>query len=249
MTVTDAPTAGTIGTAPLRKEDAHLVTGQTSWTDNITAAGMLTMAFVRSPLAHARITSIDVSAAVDSPGVIAVFTGAELVDECPSLPCAWPVTEDMKLPAHPPMAVDKVRHAGDPVAVVVARDRAAAVDAAEKVVVDYDPLPAVVDLEDALTDEVLVHDDLGTNKTYFFSMPTGADIDETFAGADVVVKRRFLQQRLLPTPLEPARHGVPAVGGVGRVHPLLGDAGTPHPPAHDRRHHRHPGAEGPGHRS
>ncbi len=78
-----------------------------------------------------------------------------------------------------------------------------AVDAAEKVVVDYDPLPAVVDLEDALTDEVLLHDDLGTNKSYFFSMPTGADVDETFAGADVVVKRRFLQQRLLPTPLEP----------------------------------------------
>ncbi len=203
MTVTEEPMAGTIGTAPLRKEDAHLVTGQTHWTDSITAPGMLTMVFVRSPLAHARIKSIDVSGAVDTPGVIAVFTGAELVDECPSLPCAWPVTEDMKLPAHPPMAVDKVRHAGDPVAVVVARDRSVAVDAAEKVVVDYDPLPAVVDLEDALTDEVLVHDDLGTNKTYFFSMPTGADIDETFAGADVVVKRRFLQQRLLPTPLEP----------------------------------------------
>ncbi len=203
MTVIEEPTAGTIGTAPLRKEDAHLITGQTNWTDNITAAGMLTMAFVRSPLAHARIKSIDVSGAVATPGVIAVFTGAELVDECPSLPCAWPVTPDMKLPAHPPMAVDKVRHAGDPVAVVVARDRSVAVDAAEKVIVDYDALPAVVDLEDALGDEVLVHDDLGTNKSYFFSMPTGADIDETFAGADVVVKRRFLQQRLLPTPLEP----------------------------------------------
>ncbi len=204
MTATEArPDVGGIGTSPPRKEDAHLVTGQTSWTDNILAAGMLTMAFVRSPMAHARITSIDTSEAEASPGVIAVFTGADLVDECPSLPCAWPVTEDMKLPAHPPMAVGKVRHAGDPVAVVVARDRYAAVDAAEKVVVDYDPLPAVIDLEDALRDEVLVHDDAGTNKTYFFSMPTGADIDDTFARADVVVKRRFLQQRLLPTPMEP----------------------------------------------
>jgi carbon-monoxide dehydrogenase large subunit len=203
MTVTDEPTAGTIGTAPLRKEDAHLITGQTNWTDNIRAAGMLTMAFVRSPMAHARITAIDVSAAKESPGVIAVFTGAELVDECPSLPCAWPVTEDMKLPAHPPMAVDTVRHAGDPVAVVVARDRYAAADAAEKVVVDYDPLPAVIDLERALADETLVHEGLGTNKTYFFSMPTGDDVDETFARADVVVKRRFIQQRLLPSPLEP----------------------------------------------
>jgi aerobic carbon-monoxide dehydrogenase large subunit len=194
---------GGIGTSPLRKEDAHLITGQTSWTDNIQAAGMLTMAFVRSPMAHARITSIDTSEAESSPGVIAVFTGAELVDECPSLPCAWPVTEDMKLPAHPPMAVDTVRHAGEPVAVVVARDRYAAADAAEKVVVEYDPLPAVIDLEDALRDDVVLHEDLGTNKTYFFSMPTGADIDETFARADVVVKRRFIQQRLLPTPLEP----------------------------------------------
>ncbi len=84
MTVTEEPTAGTIGTAPLRKEDAHLVTGQTNWTDNITAAGMLTMVFVRSPLAHARIKSIDVSGAVGTPGVIAVFTGAELVDESPA---------------------------------------------------------------------------------------------------------------------------------------------------------------------
>jgi xanthine dehydrogenase molybdopterin-binding subunit B len=121
MTIAEPPVAGTMGTSPPRKEDAHLITGQTSWTDNIQAAGMLTMAFVRSPVAHARIASIDVSEALESEGVVAVFTGAELVDECPSLPCAWPVTEDMKLPGHPPMAVDKVRHAGDPVAVVVAR--------------------------------------------------------------------------------------------------------------------------------
>ncbi len=205
MTVTEDPTAavGGIGTSPGRKEDAHLVTGQTNWTDNIRAAGMLTMAFVRSPLAHARIGSIDVSEAEAMAGVIAVFTGADLVDECPSLPCAWPVTPDMKLPAHPPIAVGTVRHAGDPVAVVVARDRFVAADAAEKVVVDYEPLDAVIDLEEALEDRVLVHEDLGTNTSYFFSMPTGADIDETFERADVIVKRRFIQQRLLPTPLEP----------------------------------------------
>ncbi|HEU5083387.1 MAG TPA: xanthine dehydrogenase family protein molybdopterin-binding subunit [Acidimicrobiales bacterium] len=204
MTVTeDRTSAGRIGDAPPRKEDAHLITGQTSWTDNIQAAGMLTMAFVRSPMAHARISSIDTSEAAATENVVAVFTGADFADECASLPCAWPVTEDMKLPAHPPMAIDTVRHAGDPVAVVVARDRYSAADAAEKVVVDYEPLPAVVDLEDALRDEVLVHDELGTNTSYFFSMPTGADVDETFAKADVVVKRRFIQQRLLPTPLEP----------------------------------------------
>lgn len=205
MTVVEEPVLedGTIGAAPKRKEDAHLLTGQTNWTDNITAAGMLHMAFVRSPMAHARITSIDISAALTQPGVIAVFTGEDFAEECPSLPCAWPVTPDMVLPAHPPIAVGKVRHVGDPVAVVVARDRYAAADAIEHVVVDYDQLTAVVDLEQALKDEVLIHEDEGTNKSYFFSMPTGDDIEETFAKADVVIERRFIQQRLLPTPIEP----------------------------------------------
>ncbi|HEX4901824.1 MAG TPA: xanthine dehydrogenase family protein molybdopterin-binding subunit [Acidimicrobiales bacterium] len=200
----EAPTThGGIGSSPRRKEDAHLVTGQTAWTDNLAPVGTLHLAFVRSPMAHARIGSIDASAAEDMPNVLGVFTGDDFADECATLPCAWPVTPDMVQPLHPPIARHKVRFAGDPVAVVVARDRASAVDAAETVVVDYDPLPAVVDLERALTDEVVLHEDEGTNKAFFFSMPTGADVDETFAKADVVVKRRFLQQRLLPTPIEP----------------------------------------------
>ena len=194
---------GGIGTSPRRKEDAHLVTGQTTWTDNLAPVGTLHMVFVRSTMAHARVASIDTSAAAAMPNVMAVFTGDDFADECASLPCAWPVTPDMVHPAHPPIARGKVRYAGDPVAVVVARDRASAVDAAEAVLVDYEPLPAVVDLEQALTDEVVLHEDEGTNKAFFFSMPTGADVDETFAKADVVVKRRFVQQRLLPTPIEP----------------------------------------------
>ncbi|MFP5322259.1 MAG: xanthine dehydrogenase family protein molybdopterin-binding subunit [Acidimicrobiia bacterium] len=204
MTITtEAPTEGGIGSSPRRKEDAHLVTGQTAWTDNLAPVGTLHMAFVRSPMAHARIGTIDTSAAEGMPNVVGVFTGDDFADECPTLPCAWPVTPDMVQPAHPPIARGKVRFAGDPVAVVVARDRASAVDAAEAILVDYDPLPAVVDLERALTDEVVLHEDEGTNKSFFFSMPTGDDVDETFAKADVVVKRRFIQQRLLPTPIEP----------------------------------------------
>ena len=96
-----------LGRARLRKEDARLVTGQTNWTDNIVLPGMLHMAFVRSPMAHARITSVDLSAARAIPGVIAAFSGADFAEEQGSLPCAWPVTEDIVIPAHPPMATDR----------------------------------------------------------------------------------------------------------------------------------------------
>jgi carbon-monoxide dehydrogenase large subunit len=191
-----------IGRRHLRKEDARLVTGQTRWTDNIQLPGTLHFAMYRSPMAHARITNVDVSAALEQPGVIAAFTGADLIDECATLPCAWPVTEDMVSPAHPPLAVDKVRYVGDGVAVVVARDRYAAVDALEHVVADFEPLTAVVDVETALRDEVLVHDDAGTNRCYTWPL-AGGDVDAAFAAADVVVKRRFHQNRLIPCAMEP----------------------------------------------
>src|SRR5581483_4315466 len=168
MTATEAEkTTGELGRARLRKEDERLITGQTNWTDNIQLPGMLHIAFLRSPYAHARITAVDVSAARNEPGVIAAFSGKDFADEQGSLPCAWPVTPDMKLPAHPPLAVDEVRYVGDAVAVVVARDRYAAADALEAIEVDYDPVPAVVDLEAAATDGApLVHAELGTNKCF-----------------------------------------------------------------------------------
>ncbi len=191
-----------VGQALLRKEDARLVTGQTRWTDNIQLPGMLHFAVLRAPMAHARITNVDVAPALEQPGVLAAFSGADLAGEYSSLPCAWPVTEDMVQPDHHPLATDKVRYAGDGVAVVVARDRYQAADALEHIVVDYDPLPAVVDMEQALRDEVLVHDDAGTNRCFEFDMPCG-DIDQALSDADVVVKRRFIQQRLIPTAIEP----------------------------------------------
>src|SRR5947208_15285431 len=110
---TQAPQAE-VGQARPRKEDARLVTGQTNWTDNIVLPGMLHMAFVRSPMAHARITSVDLSAARAMPGVIAAFSGADFAGEQGSLPWAWPVAEGLVIPAHPPMASEADRHVGAP---------------------------------------------------------------------------------------------------------------------------------------
>src|SRR3954467_3668303 len=195
-------TATEVGSARLRKEDAKLVTGQTNWTDNIQFPGMVHMALVRSPMAHARIRRVDVGPALERPGVIAAYSGADLADEQGSLPCAWPVTAEMKHPAHPPLAVDEVRYVGDGVAVVIARDRYAAADALEAIEVDYEPLPAVVDMEEALEDKVLVHSEAGTNRCFTWPF-AGGDYDAAKAKADVVVTRRFLQQRLIPTAMEP----------------------------------------------
>lgn len=107
-----------IGQARRRKEDEHLVTGRTRWTDNLVLPGMLHMAILRSPFAHARITSIDTSEARQRPGVVAVLTGADASPEQGSLPCAWVITPDMKIPPAPALAVDTVNFAGDRKSVV-----------------------------------------------------------------------------------------------------------------------------------
>src|ERR671912_987325 len=196
------PAERSIGRPMRRKEDRRLITGRTRWTDNITLPGLLHMAILRSPMAHARITGIDVSPALERPGVIAAYSAADLGEELGVLPCAWPVTPDMVHPDHHPLAVDEVRHVGEAVAVIVAPDRYAAADAMEAVEVDYDPLPAVTDMEQALKDEVLVHSDKGTNKSFLWPFD-GGDYDAAKAKAEVVVKRRYIQQRLIPTAMEP----------------------------------------------
>ncbi len=195
---------GELGRGRRRKEDAKLLTGQTMWTDNITLPGLLHMAVLRSPKAHARIVSVDVSPALEMPGVLAAFSGADLAAETGVLPTAWPVTPDMVHPDHKPLAVDEVRHVGDGVAVVVARDRYAAADALEAIAVEYDQLPAVTSMEEALQEgSPLVHAEKGTNRCYTWPFTSGADYESTRAAADVVVTRRFVQQRLLPTAMEP----------------------------------------------
>ncbi|GII66446.1 carbon-monoxide dehydrogenase large subunit [Sphaerisporangium krabiense] len=196
-----APGGPEIGAARRRKEDARLVTGRTRWTDNIQLPGMLHVAFLRSPLAHARILRADASAALRRPGVVAAFTGRDLAGELGGLPCAWPVTEDIVMPDHPPMAADEVRYAGEAVACVIATDRYKAHDALEHIDIDYDPLPAVVDLTAALAEgSPTVHD--AGNRAYVWKFSAG-DTEAAFRDAPVVIERTYLQQRLIPAAMEP----------------------------------------------
>ncbi|MFP5336556.1 MAG: xanthine dehydrogenase family protein molybdopterin-binding subunit [Actinomycetes bacterium] len=212
MTAVEERPAPELGKARRRKEDARLITGRTRWTDNITLPGMLHMAFVRSPHAHARIVGIDTEAARRAPGVVAVYTGRDIDDEQGNLPCAWPITADMKSPRHPAVAVDEVKFAGEAVAVVVARSAAAARDALELVDVEFEELPVVLDIEAAVAEGAgLCHADLGTNScaTWVFDSAeagTGGDVEEAIAkarGDGVVIERRFRQQRLVPAFMEP----------------------------------------------
>src|SRR3954453_2495436 len=172
MTVTEQ--GKEIGAARRRKEDRRLITGRTRWTDNIMLPGMLHVAMVRSPFAHARITSIDTEQAKDAANVVAVLTGAEIADEQGTMITAWPITPEQNTPNHPPMAVDEVTFAGEVVAIVIARSAGEARDAAELVEVDYDELPAVLDLKEAVKDDVLAHPDLGTNKSAFWQLDSAA---------------------------------------------------------------------------
>ena len=206
MTAVEAPAAGVIGTRMLRKEDPALLTGEAKYTDDLDIPGALSMTVVRSPYAHARITRVDLSGALGMPGVVAAFSGADLRDAWAGpMPCAWAVTPDMKSPEHFPLAVDTACYAGDGVAVVVARSNAEARDAADAVIVDYDPLPAVIDLEDALSDRVVIHEGLGTNKSYTWELhPQGQEaVDAAFAAAAHTVSERYIQQRLIPMAMEP----------------------------------------------
>jgi aerobic carbon-monoxide dehydrogenase large subunit len=212
MTVTDEPTAEReIGRSRVRKEDQRLITGRTRWTDNIQMTGLLHMAMVRSPFAHARITSIDTTEAKAAPNVVTVLTGADIADDQGGLITAWPITPDQKTPDHPPMAVDRVAFAGEVVAVVVARSAAEARDAADMVEVDYDELPAALDLREAAEDKVLAHPDLGTNKAAFWQLDSagqgsGGSVDEAIAEAranGIVIEREYRQQRLIPAFMEP----------------------------------------------
>ncbi|MGC5013729.1 xanthine dehydrogenase family protein molybdopterin-binding subunit [Streptosporangium sp. DT93] len=193
-----------VGRARRRKEDARLVTGRTTWTDNIQLPGMMYVAFLRSPMAHARITRVDTSAARDRPGVVAVYSGRDLADEQGSLPCAWPVSEDVLIPHHPPMAVDEVRYVGEAVACVVATDRYRAADALEAIEIDYEPLEAVLDLTEALTEgSPKVHEGASAGNRAFTWKFSGGDIEEAFRDAPVVIERTYVQQRLIPTAMEP----------------------------------------------
>ena len=209
MTVTDEPTTsnGVIGSRMLRKEDPALLTGEAVYTNDMKVPGALHLAVLRSDEAHARIVSIDTSAAAELPGVHSVYTGEDLMDLWAApMPCAWPVTDDMKNPAHYPLAVGKAKYVGDGIACVLAETESIARDALDLIDVEYDALPAVIDLEEALADNTVIHDEIGTNVSYTWPLvieENEGDCQKAIDEAAFVVKERYVHQRLIPMAMEP----------------------------------------------
>ncbi len=207
MTTTETAANTVLGTRRLRKEDPALLTGEAKFTSDLNIPGALHLAVLRSPYAHARITRVDVGAALAMPGVVAAYSGADLAPLWAGpMPCAWPVTADMKHPTHHPLAVSKAAYVGDGVAVVLATSDAAARDALDAIDVEYEPLPAVVDLDDALSDRVVIHDELGTNRSYTWDLVCEGEpgqVERAFAEAAYTVSEHYVHQRLIPMAMEP----------------------------------------------
>jgi carbon-monoxide dehydrogenase large subunit len=199
-----------VGERVKRREDPRLIQGRGTYVDDIALVGMQHIVFKRSDVAHGRIRSIDTSAAEAMDGVEAVFTGAQIAEWLAPMPIGTPFPS----PDHRAVAVDTVRYGGEPVALVVARDRYVAKDAADAIVVSYDPLPAVVDLEAAMTGKpAVIHKDFPNNLAVAL-VPSGtgvsadgkvddAAIDAAFAKAEVVISQRMVNQRLAPSAMEP----------------------------------------------
>ena len=187
-------------------EDPKLITGRGSFVDDITLPDMLHAAVLRSPYAHARIRSVDVSAARTMPGVVAILTGADIAGVLPDIPTRAMTGEramdELRPPEHPLLAKDKVCYVGQAVAVVVAHDPYVAGDALERIAVDYEPLPPVLDPDEAGRDDApVIHEAIGTNVVMRVRQRAG-DLDEALARADHVIRQRYLIPRLAPAPLE-----------------------------------------------
>jgi carbon-monoxide dehydrogenase large subunit len=208
-----------IGARIARKEDYRFLTGAGQYTDDVSLPNQAYAAFVRSPHAHAKIKSIKTDKAKASPGVIGIFTGTDLANaKVGGLPCGWLITDvhglPMKEPPHPYLAQGKVRHVGDQVAVVVATSLNQARDAAEKVEVDYEVLPAVADPGKARTKGApVLHDSAPDNTCYVWALGDKAKVDEAFAKAAHVTKLDFINNRLIPNAIEPRA----AIGSYSRA--------------------------------
>jgi carbon-monoxide dehydrogenase large subunit len=215
MSLTDQEPAGHVGRKLRRKEDPRLITGSASYVDDINLVGQLWAAWVRSSEAHAKIVSIDASAARAHKGVHAVYTHADLDMEA-GLPMAWvPPGVEVNTPDHWVLAKDEVKHVGDPVALIIGSDRYQVADALEDVIVEYDPLPVVTDPEKALEpDSPLVHEQFGTNKVCEWSLG-GGDLEAGFAAADVIIERRVINHRIAGGAIEP--RGVLAEYRAGKL--------------------------------
>lgn len=187
-----------------RREDPRLISGRATYTDDLTLPNLAYAAILRSPHAHARIRRVNTSRASRADGVLAVYTGADLDGVIAPIPCAWMIPDsDIKGVAHPAIARDVVRYVGDAVAVVVAESRHQAQDAVEFIDVDYEPLPVVVDPQQALQENApQLHGDAPGNQAFHW-IASGGDVDEAFRNPEVVVRERIVQQRLIPNAMEP----------------------------------------------
>ncbi len=204
-------TAKLMGASIKRREDPRFITGKGNYTDDLKLPGMTYAAFVRSPHAHAGIRKIDTAKALKHPGVVAVFTGKDMTG-VNSLPCGWDlnkgknipgVVQDLVMVPHMPLTSDVARHVGDPVAVVIADSQDAALDAAELVVVDWDVKPSVTATAAAgQTGAALIHTAAPGNVAFKWELG-GGDIDAAFKSADMVVKKRIVNQRLVANAMEP----------------------------------------------
>ncbi len=197
-----------IGAPVKRKEDYRFLTGNGQYTDDIVLPQQSYGYFLRSPHAHARIASIDKTEALTSPGVIAIFTGDDVAaDKVGGLPCGWLIHSidgsPMKEPPHPVLAQGKARHVGDQVALVVAETLQQAKDAAEKIDVEYEELPAVVNTAQAASASTLVHDDVPENTSYVWGHGDRAATDAAFARAAHVTTLEIVNNRLIPNAIEP----------------------------------------------
>jgi len=190
-----------VGQRVKRTEDPRLIKGLAHYVDDIRLPDTLHVCFVRSIYPHARINSIDTSAALAAPGVVAVYTGKDIAGKLGPVPCASALP-DLKVPDFRALAGDKVLFVGHPIAAVVATDRYAARDAVDLVMVDYEDLPAVVDVEEAAKGGTVIHENFADNIAYKMTAGEG-DIDASLGAADRVVKQRILHSRLAPIAMEP----------------------------------------------
>ncbi|HNT38608.1 MAG TPA: xanthine dehydrogenase family protein molybdopterin-binding subunit [Rubrivivax sp.] len=203
----NAPDTAFIGKAVERREDARFLTGRGQYTDDISLPGQTHGVFLRSPHAHARIRSVDTSAAAQAPGVLAVFTG-EHFRGVGGLPCGWQINNvtdgsPMKEPRHPVLADGKVRYVGDRVALVVAESVEQAKAAAALIEVDYEVLPAVVDAAEAAGAQAVVHDEAADNTCYTWAIGDGEGTAAAIQGAAHVTRLSFRNNRLIPNAIEP----------------------------------------------
>ena len=198
-----------IGQSVKRVEDQRFITGKGQYTDDITLPGMTFATFIRSPLAHANIKNIDLSAAKNAPGYVASFVGGDIPEAIAGVPCGWQVDfkngDTMKEPPHPLLARTKALHVGDGIAVVIAETQAQAKDAAAMVEVEYEELPAVTDISEALKDGApQLHDGVPNNKIFDWELGSGLDaVDSALASAANVTKLDIVNQRLIPNAIEP----------------------------------------------